>query len=92
MRRGQGLQLAALSLDSGKLGDAASKAVSRWPAAQKAGPVWELVRVLVFLAQTALVAQRYDPGKPDGVMGPKTMLALIDWSAVTGPPMNGNDT
>ena len=88
---GHGLQLAELKLDAGKLGDAASKAVSRWPAAQQADPAWEWVRVLVFLVQSALVAQGYDPGKPDGLMGPQTMLALIAWSAVSGPLWNGGN-
>ena len=86
-----GLQFAQLKLDAGKLGGAASKAVGRWPAAQKADPAWEWVRVLVFLVQSALVAQGHDPGKPDGLMGPKTMLALIAWSAVSGPSWDGDD-
>ena len=88
---GHGLQLAQLKLDGGKLSEDASRAVGRWPAAQKADPAWDWVRVLVFLAQTALIAQGYDPGRPNGVMGPKTMLALIAWSAVSGPPMNGKN-
>ena len=88
---GRGEQLAALKLDGGTLGEAASKAVSRWPAARKADPAWEWVRVLVFFVQSALVAQGYDPGKPDGLMGPKTMLALIAWSAVSGPLWDGDD-
>lgn len=37
---GHGLQLAALSIDSGKLGVDASRAVNRWPAALKADPAW----------------------------------------------------
>ena len=35
---GHGLQLAELRLDAGKLGEAASEAISRWPATQKADP------------------------------------------------------
>ena len=46
----------------------------------------------IFLVQSALVAQGYDPGKPDGLMGPKTMLALIAWSAVSGPLWDGGPT
>ena len=86
---GQELQLAALRLDSGKLGEAASKAVRQWPAAQNVNADWDWPRVLVFLVQTALLAQGYDPGRPDGIMGPKTMFAFIAWSAVKGPPMSG---
>ena len=88
---GHGLQLAALSIDSGKLGVDASRAVNRWPAAQKADPAWDWVRVLVFLVQSALIVQGHDPGKPDGLMGPKTMLALLAWSAASGPSWDGND-
>ena len=88
---GYGLQLAALSIDSGKLGEDASRAVNRWPAAQKADPAWDWVRVLVFLVQSALIVQGHDPGKPDGLMGPKTMLALLAWSAASGPFWDGND-
>ena len=88
---GHGLQLAALSLDSGKLGEDAGRAVNRWPAAQKADPAWDWVRVLVFLVQSALIVQGHDPGKPDGLMGPKTMLALLAWSAASGPSWDGND-
>ena len=82
-----GLQLAELRLDAGTLGQAASKAVSQWPAAQKADPAWEWVRVLVFLAQLALVEQGYDPGRPDGKMGPNTMMALLRWHAQSGEPL-----
>ena len=82
-----GLQLAELRLDAGTLGQAASKAVSQWPAAQKADPAWEWVRVLVFLAQLALLEQGYDPGRPDGMMGPNTMMALLRWHAQSGEPL-----
>ena len=82
-----GLQLAELRHDAGTLGEAASKAVSQWPAAQKADPPWEWVRVLVFLAQLALVEQGYDPGGPDGMMGPNTMMALLRWHAQSGEPL-----
>lgn len=82
-----GLQLAELRHDAGTLGEAASKAVSQWPAAQKADPAWEWVRVLVFLAQLALVEQGYDPGRPDGMMGPNTMMALLRWHAQSGEPL-----
>ena len=86
-----GLQLAQLQLDGEKLGDAASKALGRWPATQKADPAWEWVRVPVFLVQSALIVQGHDPGKPDGLMGPKTMLALLGWSTANGPSWDGND-
>ena len=89
--RGHGLQLAGLSIDSGKLGGAARKAVNRWPAAQEAEPSWDWVRVLVFLVQNALIVQGQDPGKLDGLMGPKTMLALLAWSAASGPSWDGNE-
>ena len=82
-----GLQLAELRLDAGTLGQAASNAVSQWPAAQKADPAWEWVRVLVFLAQLALLEQGYDPGRPDGKMGPNTMMALLRWHAQSGEPL-----
>ena len=85
------LQPAALSIDTGKLGVDASSAVNRWPAAQKADPAWDWVRVLVFLVQSALIVQGHDPGKPDGLMGPKTMLALLAWSAASGPSWDGDD-
>ena len=49
------------------------------------------MRVLVFLVQTALIVQGHDPGKPDGLMGPKTILALLAWSAASGPSWDGND-
>lgn len=81
------LQFAQLKLDGGKLGEAASRAVSRWPAAKAADPAWEWVRALIFLVQLALVEQGYDPGRPDGVMGPNTMMALIAWHAKSGKPM-----
>ena len=87
---GQLLQLAELKLDPGKLGRIATNAINRWPAAQEADPAWEWTRVLIFLAQTALIVQGYDPGKPDGVMGPKTMLALLAWSTASGPPWAGD--
>ena len=83
---GHGLQLAALKLDDGKLGDAASRAVRRWPPAQKADPTWEWERVLIFLVQTALIVQGHDPGKPDGLIGPNTMLALLAWDKEIGGP------
>ena len=78
-----------LKLDADMLSPDARNAVRRWPAARKADPAWEWARVLVFLVQSALVAQGYDPGEPDGLMGPKTMLALIAWSAASGPQLNG---
>ena len=87
---GRGLQLAALSIDSSKLGNHARKAVSKWPAAQKADPAWDWARVLVFLVQSALIVQGHDPGKLDGLMGPKTMLALLAWSAASGPSWDGD--
>ena len=87
----QGLQLAVLRIDSGKLGEDASRAVNRWPAAQGADePSWEWARVLVFLVQAALIAQGHDPGRPDGLMGPKTMLAMVAWSAASGPAWDGS--
>ena len=83
--RGQGLEREVLSIDSSKLGKDASRAVNRWPAAQKADPGWDWTRVLVFFVQSALIVQGHDPGKLDGLMGPKTMLALLAWSAASGP-------
>ena len=83
---GHGVQLAALNLDAGKLSPAASDAVRRWPAAKKADPAWEWGRVLVFLTQTALIVQGYDPGRPDGLMGPKTIFALLAWTRAGGRP------
>ena len=50
----------------------------------KADPAWEWVRVLIFLAQSALVAQGHDLGKPDGIMGLNTMMALLRWHADSG--------
>ena len=88
---GHGLQLAVPSMDSGKLGEDARRAVERWPAARKADPGWEWARVLIFLVQTALIVEGHDPGKPDGLMGPKTMLALLAWSAASGPFWDGDD-
>ena len=41
--------------------------------------------------QSTLIVQGHDPGKPDGLMGPKTMLALLAWSAASGPSWDGND-
>ena len=76
---GSGLEMAELKLNAGKLGPAASKAVNRWPAAQRADPAWEWAKILVFLIQSALAVQGLDSGKPDGVMGPKTMMALVEW-------------
>ena len=87
----QAFQFAALRLDSRKLGEGARKAVNHWPAAQEANPDWDWAKILIFLVQTALIVQGYDPGKPDGLMGPTTMLALVAWSAVSGPPWDGND-
>ena len=86
-----GLQLAQLKLDGGKLGEDVSRAASRWPAADKANPAWEWARVLVFLMQSALIVQGHDPGKPDWLMGPNTMLALLAWSAASGPSWDGSD-
>ena len=74
-----GLQLAELKLNAGTLGPAASKAVNRWPAAQRADPAWEWAKILVFLIQSALAVQGLDAGKPDGMMGPNTMMALVKW-------------
>ena len=87
-----GLQLAELNLAAGMLGRDAWKAVNQWPDAQKANPAWEWTRTLIFLVQTALIVQGHDPGKPDGVMGPETMLALLAWSAVSGPLMREDST
>ena len=50
------------------LSEDASRTVSRWPAAKKADPVWERVRVLVFFVQSALLVRGHDPGKPDELM------------------------
>ena len=44
-----------------------------------------------FLVQSALIVQGHDPGKADGLMGPKTMFALLAWSAASGPSWDGND-
>ena len=74
-----GLQLAELKLNAGTLGPAASKAVNRWPAAQRADPAWEWAKILVLLIQSALAVQGHDAGKPDGMMGPNTMMALVKW-------------
>ena len=46
---------------------------------QRADPAWEWAKILVFLIQTAVAVQGFDVGKPDGVMGPKTMMALVKW-------------
>ena len=81
-------QIAALKGDTGNLGEAASKAIRQWPTAHKADPGWEWARVLVFLMQSALAAQGYDPGKPDGLMGPNTMMALLAWHAKRRDPMD----
>ena len=62
------------------LGPAATEAVNKWPAAQEANPAWDWPRTLVFLIQAALVAREHDPGLLDGIMGPATMLALLEWS------------
>ena len=67
------------TLSSNKLGKNAGKAIGQWPAAKKADQNWEWDRIFVFLIQSALAAQGFDPGKPDGVMGPNTMMALIAW-------------
>ena len=65
---------------------AASKAVNRWPAAQQADPAWKWANILVFLIQSALAVQGFDPGNPDGLMGPKTMIALVGWyTKIRGP-------
>ena len=76
---GSGLQMAELKLNAGTLGPAARNAVNRWPAAQQADPAWEWAKILVFLVQNALAVQGFDAGKPDGVMGPKTMISLVEW-------------
>ena len=65
-----------------KLGEDAGRAIGQWPAAQQANESWEWVRILVYLVQIALSAQGFDPGKPDGVMGPNTMMALLEWRRV----------
>ena len=65
-----------------RLGEDASRAIGQWPAAQQAEESWEWVRVLVYLVQVALGAQGLDPGKPDGLMGPNTMMALLEWRRV----------
>ena len=84
-------QQAALSPPPGALGADATKAISQWPAAQEANPAWNWRRTLVFLTQAALVAQGHDPGELDGIMGPKTMLALLAWSAMGGPESSDHD-
>ena len=83
---------AAATMPAGALGLDASRAVDQWPAAQQADPAWEWTRVLVFLVQTALIEQAQDPGKPDGLTGPKTMLALLAWSVANGPWAGDRDT
>ena len=67
------------TLSSNKLGKNAGKAIGQWPAAKKADQNWEWNRIFVFLVQSALAAQGFDPGKPDGIMGPNTMMALTSW-------------
>ena len=63
----------------GVLGEQARRAVDQWPAAQQADKNWEWLRTFVYLVQIALDAQGFDPGKPDGLMGPNTMMALLEW-------------
>ena len=63
-------------------------ALDRWPAAWDADPAWDWPRTLIFLLQAALVVQGHDPGPPDGVMRPETILAMIEWSATKGPFAN----
>ena len=71
----------------GKLGEQARRAIAQWPAAQQADEDWEWVRILVCLVQIALGAQGFDPGKPDGLMGPNTMMALLAWRGERGEPV-----
>lgn len=70
-----------------KLGEQARRAIGQWPAAQQADQGWEWVRILVFLVQIALGEQGFDPGKPDGLMGPNTMTALLSWRGEKGAPI-----
>lgn len=69
-----------------RLGEQARRAIGQWPAAQQADQGWEWVRILVFLVQIALSTQGFDPGKPDGLMGPNTMMALLAWRSEKGEP------
>ena len=84
---GPAFQLVAWRPSDDKLGEEASRAISQWPAAQQAEQGWEWVRILVFLVQIALSAQGFDPGKPDGLMGPNTMMALLAWRVEKGEPI-----
>ena len=68
----------------GILGEQARRAIDQWPAAQQADKSWEWLRTLVYLVQIALVAQGFDPGKSDGLMGPNTMMALLEWRKKNG--------
>ncbi len=70
-----------------RLGEQAHRAIDQWPAAQQADQGWEWVRILVFLVQIALSEQGFDPGKPDGLMGPNTMTALLAWRGEKGEPL-----
>ena len=72
---------------NGKLGEQTRQAISQWPAAQQADKNWEWVRTLVYLVQIALNEQGFDPGKPDGLMGPNTMMALLAWRGEKGEPI-----
>ena len=89
---GQSASADLIGLGSGMLGRDAGKAVNQWAAALKADPAWKLPRTLIFLVQSALVVQGHDPGKPNGVMSPETMLALLAWSPVSGPLREGDDS
>ena len=80
-----------LTLPAGALGLEAARAVRQWPAAKEADPAWDWPRTLVFLIQSALVAEGHDPGPRDGLMGPATMLALLAWDAASGPPADRDD-
>jgi len=44
---------------------------------------------LIFKAQTLLAKLGYDPGRPDGVDGPKTRAAVSNYQADTGLKANG---
>ena len=67
-----------------KLGVKAGRAIDEWPAAQQADEDWEWVRILVFLVQIALEMQGFNSGRPDGLMGPDTMLAFLEWHKESG--------